>query len=52
MISDVYSHPINVVCEFYNISKVECVEYYWDEVEEYMSMLTYLKNGIDDETRS
>jgi len=43
--SDVYSRAIIEVCEVYNITQEECVEYYWDEVEALMSLM----NGVEHE---
>jgi gamma-glutamylcyclotransferase (GGCT)/AIG2-like uncharacterized protein YtfP len=40
--TDVYSNAIEQVCEYYNITKEECVEYYWDEVEAWMYMMNEL----------
>ena len=39
MTEDAYSTAIDYVCEYYNISREECVEYYWDEVEGMMELL-------------
>ena len=47
MKEDVYSDAINYVAEFYNITRKECVEYYWDEVESMMTMFSVLR-GKDD----
>ena len=40
---DPYSDAINYVAEFYNITREECVEYYWEEVESMMSILPILR---------
>lgn len=48
--SDPYTPAIEYVCEFYIITREECVEYYWDEVESMMTILPILKQeGFDDE---
>lgn len=39
---DPYSDAITYVCKFYNITRKECVEYYWDEVESMMTILPIL----------
>lgn len=38
MTEDVYSEAITAICEFYNIDRDVCIEYFWDEVEEYMKL--------------
>ena len=38
MKDDPYTRAIEIVCRYYNITRLECVEYYWDEVEEIMSI--------------
>lgn len=40
--NDPYSKAIEYVCDFYTITKQECVEYYWDEVESMMTILPIL----------
>lgn len=35
---DCYSDSINAVCELYHIDRDVCIEYFWEEVEEYMKM--------------
>jgi hypothetical protein len=47
MKEDVYSDAINYVTEFYNITHLECVEYYWDEVESMMTMFSMLRGKED-----
>ena len=42
MIPDPYTKAIEYVCDFYTITKQECVEYYWDEVESMMTILPIL----------
>lgn len=38
MTDDVYSEAIDAVCEFYSIDRDVCIDYFWDEVEEYMKL--------------
>jgi hypothetical protein len=50
MTDDVYSKAIENVCLFYNITREECVEHYWDEVEEMMSVFKMMiEDGEMDE---
>lgn len=39
MTEDVYTQAIEYVCDYYNITREECVEHYWDEVEGMMKLL-------------
>lgn len=39
MKQDPYTSAIEIVCSYYNITRHECVEHYWDEVEEIMSIM-------------
>ena len=42
MIPNPYDAAIQYVCEFYTITREECVEYYWEEVESMMTILPIL----------
>ena len=42
MTPDPYTKAIDYVAEFYNITRQECVEYYWEEVESMMTILPIL----------
>lgn len=45
---DPYSKAIIYVSEFYNITREECVENYWDEVESMMTILPILTDRDND----
>jgi len=47
---DPYTDAITWVCEYYNITKEECVEHYWDEVESMMSIfpILYINKNNDE----
>ena len=42
MTENMFLKSITWVCEYHNITKEECVEHYWDEVESMMTILPLL----------
>jgi hypothetical protein len=51
MTEDIYSNAIDYVCDFYNITRQECVEYYWEEVESMMTILPLIQIDKNNEEK-
>ena len=44
--AEVYEDAIRAVMQFYKITREECVEYYWDDVENYMSLMADINRSL------